>query len=166
MNIIDFVEKDFELLKTIQGWRLIIYGGILGLMLYHTLHESELREVQLKNDRLEAIARQQNLARAELTILQKNFLFSLIKYQDRNDLKEIIVLTSGEIFDDTQKKSLGVNVIQNFLEKDPALFLPNELPTLILSIPEKYLKIIPESRFDSPYVLTYMPMAKELLKKE
>jgi hypothetical protein len=165
MSIYTFVEKYFDLLKTFQGWSLIIFGFISGLMLYQAIHRSELSELQLKGERLDAIAQQQNLTGEELSSLQIKFLKKLIIYQESNKLTKVVIGKDGIIFDDKQSKPTEINVIRNFLEKDPSIFVKEDLEKLIYSIPEKYLKFIPETRWGAPYVMTFNEPAKEIIDK-
>lgn len=164
MEIYQFIEKNFELLKTVQGWLLVCFGAILGFATYHLLHSSELREIQLKSDRVEAVAKQQSLTSAELTPLQKVFLEKLMDYQDKNNLTKVVISHVGRIFDDAKSTMTGTNVIEAFLGKNTESFSENDLESLIYGIPEQYLKMIPEMRFDSPYVLTVTPIARSLFK--
>ncbi|OIO33780.1 MAG: hypothetical protein AUJ70_02550 [Candidatus Omnitrophica bacterium CG1_02_40_15] len=165
MSIYDFVEKYFVLLKTFQGWSLIVFGFIAGLMLYQAIHRSELSELQLKRERLDAISQQQNLTGEELSKPQIKFLRKLISYQEVNDLTKVVIGKDGIIFDDKQGKPTGINVISDFLEKDPNIFVKEDLEKLIYSIPEKYLKFIPETRFGAPYVIRFNEPAKEIVDK-
>lgn len=166
MTVYDFVEKYFELLKTFQGWSLIIFGFIGGLMLYQAIHRGELSELQLKRERLDAISQQQNLTGEELSSLQIKFLKKLISYQESNSLTKVIIGKEGIIFDDKQGKPTEISVISSFLEKDPKIFSKEDLEKLIYSIPEKYLKFIPETRWGAPYVMTFKEPAKEIIDKK
>lgn len=166
MTIYNFVEKYFELLKTFQGWTLIIFGFIGGLMLYQAIHHGELSELQLKRERLDAISQQQNLTGEELSSLQIKFLKKLISYQESNSLTKVIIGKEGIIFDDKQSKPTEINVISSFLEKDPKIFIKEDLEKLIYSIPEKYLKLISETRLGAPYVMTFKEPAKEIINKK
>ena len=154
MEIFNFVEKYFELLKTFQGWSLILFGVVGGLMIYHTLNNGELRELQLKEERLAAISQQLNLTGEELSPLQRKFLKALAEYQATQNLNKVVIGKDGRLFDDTRKESLDKNVIELFLNKDTQTFLESDLEKLIYSIPEKYLRLIPETRYGSPFVLT------------
>jgi len=164
LNIYDFIEKYFELLKTFQGWTLIIFGLIAGLMLYQAIHRSELCELQLKGERLEAMFQQQNITGEELTTLQIEFLEKLIKYQESNNLTKVVIGKDGKIFDHKNKKATEINVINAFLGKNTSIFGKDDLEKLVISIPEKYLKLIPEMRFDSPYVVTFTDATKEIIE--
>jgi hypothetical protein len=153
MEIFSFVEKYFELLRTFQGWSLILLGTFAGLGLYHTLHNGELRELQLKDERLTAISQQWNLTGQELSSLQRTFLKELERYQLGHHLSKVIVSKDGMIFDDRGHKPTTVNVIESFLKKNKDTFTETDLEQLIYSIPEKYLRLVPETRFGSPFVL-------------
>lgn len=75
------------------------------------------------------------------------FIKGLKKYQEDNKLNKVYIRRDGRLYHDS------LNVIELFLKKDIKTYSIKQLDSLIHSLPQQYIKIIPEARLGSPYVL-------------
>lgn len=102
---------------------------------------------------------------------QEEKLLSVIyKYQKDFGLNKLIIYrTDGVLFFDNeeQRKKYQINIIAEVynITKEYQSY-SQQLEALILSIPEDYLRQIPENRWDSPYVIAITEKGIEYLKSK
>ena len=98
-----------------------------------------------------------------LTGEQKLLLNEIWKYQKENNLNKVIISRNGVIFDDSKNQSSNINLAEKVF--GDTWNLPR-FDKLITSMPSYFLKLIPESRLGSPYVVTIPLDAQRMLEKD
>lgn len=166
----DFFVKHFDkislFLKEPVFYVLIVVVFMLGMKLFHTMHNAELRELQLKAERLEAL---EEKFKDEIRILdeaQIRLLKNIYNFQVKTPDNKVILARDGFIFDDQARKPTSINLVRQVLNKEPDEQSLRELDELILSIPNEFMKLIPEMRWDSPYVIVVTSEGVKKLQEE
>lgn len=93
---------------------------------------------------------------------QKELLKEIWKYQKTNNLNKVIINRNGFIFDDSKRQNTDINLADKTIGGRGQ----QEFERLVLSMPEYFLKHIPETRLDSPYVVTIPNEMRNILDKE
>ncbi len=130
---------------------IILIGIIVGaISLFFTIYGQSIKEIK-KNH---SITNYQN----QILNPQEEKLLSLIyKYQKESGLNKLIISRDGFVYfegkDKDEQKRINLigelyNINSDFKTRS------KEFESIILNISEKFLKLIPESRLDSPYVVT------------
>ncbi len=140
--------KILAILRSLEGWIIVVISVYAGFSAYHLLHQSEIRELQLKSERLTATSADEQLSDKQFKLLGE-----IAKLQARHKENKAIIGKDGEVYDDEQRKLLGVNVIKFVFETDTPRIYQTKFEDLVMSIPSRYMYVIPEARFDSPFVL-------------
>ena len=84
----------------------------------------------------------------------------------KNNMEQLVIGQDGEVSKSQNSLGADVNVIEEFFhitvvqENNKQAFRK-----LLLSIPDTYLKQIPETRFGSPYVITVTNVGKEYVNR-
>ena len=108
-------------------------------------------------------ANKQEISLGVLTDNQTRLVREIWKYQKSNRLNKVIINKNGFIFDDAERKETTVNLALKVLgNKEGDQF---RFENLMLSVPEYFLKLIPETRLGSPYVVTIPEKARKSLDK-
>ncbi|MFH1504948.1 MAG: hypothetical protein ABIH08_06160, partial [Candidatus Omnitrophota bacterium] len=68
--------------------------------------------------------------------------------------------------DEQAEKSTSINLVRQVLGKEPDEQGLRELDEVILSMPDKYMKLIPEVRWGSPYVIVVTSEGVKRLQEE
>lgn len=165
MDIFDFLSKNFSWLQKassqINFWIVVLFCLWMGWVFYGVVHNAEFRklstlkeELQLKEERLNAQVKQLGETNISLTSFQQKILSYIYDYQVASNLIKVIISKDGIIFDEHQGRDTDKNVIRDIMQKSNTdKNAQNAFANLLLSIPEKYLKIIPEVRWGSPFVV-------------
>jgi len=104
----------------------------------------------------------QEMTLEQLDDNQISLVREIWKYQKSNKLNKVIISRDGFIFDGAEKKKTTINLADKVLGNRGDQF---RFERLILSIPAYFLKQIPETRLDSPYVVTIPEEARKILDK-
>lgn len=99
----------------------------------------------------------------QLTGEQLSLVKEIWKYQKTNDFNKVIIAKSGFIFDDEKNEATNINLAERVLGDRGDQF---RFEILITSIPEQFLRLIPETRFGSPYVVNIPNKVHKILNKE
>jgi len=94
---------------------------------------------------------------------QCSLVLEIWRYQKSNKLNKVIITQEGFFFNDNNSKPTDINLKKIILGEKAS---KDEFEKLILSIPESFLKNIPEMRFGSPYVVMIPEPVQKLLDKE
>ena len=156
MNLIDFIEKYPKKIKEPFTWVIILVGFCIGFGVRSLMLSDLQNELALKEGRIKQLE-QLNKPFGELDDDQKKFIKALVRYCRRKNFTKIVISRNGEISKD------NINVIREFLEKDPNNFTNSQFESFIMSLPKKYILIIPETRYGSPFVLKLTDEAKNKL---
>lgn len=112
---------------------------------------------------LEFPVNQQELLLGQLTGEKLTLVIEIWKYQKSKNLNKVIITRDGFIIDDGKNEKSDINLAEKVLGiRGTAL----QFEKLITSIPASFLKMIPETRLDSPYVVTIPEEAREILNKK
>ena len=144
---------------------LIIFAFLLGMKFFHAMHNSEIRELKLKAERLDVIEKEYMEKFHEIDEMQYQLLKAIYNYQIRHPNNKVIVTKEGYIFDDLKKKLMSDNLIRQILSKEPDKASMQDFESLISSIPSRFMRLIPENRLSSPYVIVITNQGVEKLKK-
>jgi hypothetical protein len=167
----DFLIKNFDkislFLKEPVFYVLLIIAFLIGLKFFHTLHQGELAELQLKAERLEALEKKYSKELISLNKEQMIFLKVVYDYQKQApNNKAVIMLKEGFIFSEEERKPTSINLIRTVFQEEPTEKTAMALSDLILSIPSEYMKLIPEMRFGSPFVVRVTKEGVDKLKEK
>ncbi len=86
-----------------------------------------------------------------LTVEQLILLREIWTYQKANDLNKVIIDKEGFVFDEAKKEKTKINLAEKALGDRG---YPLNFEKLMVSMPTQFLKLIPETRFNSPYVVS------------
>lgn len=166
----DFFVKHFDkislLLKEPIFYVLAISIFLLGMKFFHAMHQGELTELQLKAERLDALEKKYGKEIKFLNNEQLEFLKVVYEHQKTTPANKVVISSKdGVIFDDQARKLTTVNLVREVFEKEPTESNAMALSDLILSMPTEYMKLIPEMRFDSPFVVRVTQEGVEKLKE-
>lgn len=94
---------------------------------------------------------------------QISLLKEIYKYQRTTGVNKVTILRNGLIFDESTNKDTSINIAINVLgnRADQTRF-----EDLIISIPDYFLRRLPATRFNDPYVLTVTEEARKILDKK
>lgn len=109
-----------------------------------------------------AIVSKQAASLEQLNSYQILLLKEIYKYQKTTGVNKIIILKTGLVVDEATNKETSINIAINVLgnRADQTRF-----EDLIISMPEYFLKRLPATRWDEPYVLTVTEEARKLLDR-
>ena len=165
MDIFNFLNSNFEWLKGVvryfNFWILVIFCIWIGWCIYFLIHQSEIRrlssmssELSLKEERIIAQLKEIEKDEPALNSNQFSILEYIRGYQNETGLSKVIISREGFIFDDNKRQNTNKNIIVDVLKQDSGdKKAQEEFEGALLSIPDKLLKMIPEMRFDSPFVV-------------
>lgn len=165
MDMFNFFTKNFNWLQKAitqsNFWIVVLLSLWIGWQFYGIVHDGEIKklnalkeELQMKEERLNAQMKQSGEANVLLNPLQQKILSYIYNYQTVGNLPKVIISKDGTILDDKQGSDTDKNVIRDIMNRDTAdKDAQSAFENLLLSIPEKYLKIIPETRWGSPFVV-------------
>lgn len=135
-------------------WILVVVSFLLGMKFFHTLHQGELAELNLKAERLEVLEKKYATESENLTPEQINLLKAIYRYQEKTVSNKVIIASnSGFIFDEMIGRLSTINLVREVLKQEPTAASVTTLSNFILSMPKKYMLLIPEIRWDSPFVV-------------
>lgn len=99
----------------------------------------------------------------QLSNHQISLLKEIYNYQKITGANKVVILKTGLVVDETTNKETSINIAINVLgnRADQTRF-----EDLIMSMPEFYLKRLPSTRFNDPYVLTVTEETRKLLDKK
>ncbi|MBI5025119.1 MAG: hypothetical protein HZC18_09030 [Candidatus Omnitrophica bacterium] len=118
------------------------------------MHQGELAELQLKAERLDALEKKYGKEIKSLSNEQLELLKIVYEHQKTTPTNKVVISsTDGAIFDDQARKLTAINLVREVFKKEPTEKNAMALSDLILSMPSEYMKLIPEMRFDSPFVV-------------
>jgi len=109
---------------------------------------------------LELSINKQELQIGQLTGEQLSLVIEIWKYQKINNLNKVVIDRSGFICDHTKNEKTNINLAEKVLGIRGTEL---KFEKLITSIPASFLKMIPETRLDSPYIVTIPEESRELL---
>lgn len=166
----DFFVKYFDkislFLKEPVFYVITICIFLLGMKFFHTLHRGELAELELKSERLEALEKKYAVEAKNLTTEQLKLLKAIYEYQEKTVSNKVIVISqSGFIFDEGTGKSTNINLIREVFGQEPTEKNTMALSDLMLSMPNEYMLLIPEMRWDSPLVVRVTQRGVEKIKE-
>ena len=149
------------------GWFITILGIILiEVGTFFTFYGQSIKDVSPKPD---VISKLMVTSRYILSPQQEKLLAIVYKYQKQLGLNKLIIAKKeGRLhFDDKEKREkYSINIIGEVFDISSDYSLrSNEFENLILHMPSNFLKIIPESRLDSPYVVMITEEGIEYIKK-
>jgi hypothetical protein len=165
MDIFSLLKDNFNWLKKsikyFNFWLLVIICLWLGLHIYSLTHQSELRridlfdkELSLKEERLSAQLAEIEKKELPLNFKQLRMLEYINAYQNKTNLTKVVITKEGFIFDDEKGQNTNINIIFEVLHLDQnKKEAQKEFENTLLSIPEKLLRMIPETRLGSPFVV-------------
>ncbi|ODS32274.1 MAG: hypothetical protein SCARUB_02576 [Candidatus Scalindua rubra] len=156
MNFIEFIEKYPKKLKEPFTWVILFIGFGIGFYVRSLMLSDLQNELALKEDRIKQLE-QLNEPYNKLDKDQKKFIKALVKYCKTKNIAKIVISRNGKIYKD------NINVIHEFLEKDPNSFTSSQFESFIMSLPKEYVFNIPEARYGSPFVLKPTDKAKRKL---
>lgn len=105
----------------------------------------------------------QELSSGQLTGEQEALAVEIWRYQKSNNLDKVIISENGFIFDDIKKENTTINLADKVLG---IRRMPLRFERLMLSIPATFLKMIPETRWGSPFVVSVPKEAQEILDRK
>ena len=86
-----------------------------------------------------------------LTSEQKNLLRKIWTYQNEHKINKVVIDKEGFVFDDVKKEKTKINLAEKALGDKG---YPSNFQKLMVSMPAQFLKLIPETRWGSPYVVS------------
>ncbi len=104
----------------------------------------------------------QTLSLEQLNSYQIALLKEIYKYQKTNGVNKVVIDRVGFIYDNLTGKPTSINVSINVLGNRAN---QGRFEDLIISMPEYFLKRLPETRVGSPYVLAVTEETRKLLDK-
>ena len=166
----NFIVKNFDkislFLKEPVFYVLLIVAFLAGMKFFHTLHQGELAELHLKAERLEALEKKYGKEIKSLNKEQISFLKVVYDYQRQTPTNKVVISsTDGFIFSEEGHRPTSINLIRVVFEEEPTEKTAMVLSDLILSMPNEYMKLIPEMRFDSPFVVRVTQEGVEKLEE-
>lgn len=145
-----------QLIKTLSiGAWLWIIGVVCGIAIFSY-------KLGYKSGVSQSSSSKQEITLEQLNDDQISLVREIWKYQKSNKLNKVVISRDGFIFDDAEKKKTTINLAERVLGNRGDQF---RFERLILSIPVYFLKQIPETRLDGPYVVTISEEAREILDK-
>lgn len=98
----------------------------------------------------------------QLSSYQIALLKEIYKYQKIIGVNKVVILKTGIIVDEATNKNTSINIAVNVLG-----YRANQtsFEDLIISMPEYFLKRLPATRWDEPYVLTVTEGARKILDR-
>lgn len=102
----------------------------------------------------------------ELSPEQEQLLQILSKYQDRFAATKLVIGRDDGLlyFDNDSSKSRNISIISD-LDGPNKPQTPSEFEALMVSMPPEYVRLIPETRFDSPFVVSVTERGKSYLQE-
>lgn len=97
-----------------------------------------------------------------LTGKQKLLVNTIWEYQKSNNIQKVIINRNGFIFDEANKQNTSINLIEKILGSSGTEL---QFERLILEIPSSLLRLLPELRLGSPYVVTIPEETRIMLDK-
>lgn len=150
-----------------MGWIIIALGLVLiGIGGFFTYYGQTLLNQHLPvNSSLNTKEKEFILEPLEVKLLK-----TIYKYQSELGLARLVInRKNGQLFFDEEekRKKYDINLIQAVYDISPP-YEPKagEFENLILSLPEKLLRHIPETRLDSPFVVQITREGIAYLKEE
>lgn len=178
MDIFIWLRDNFNWLKDsikyFNFWFIVFICIWLGWCIYSLAHQSELRridlfnkELSLKEERIKAQSEEIEKREPILNSKQLKMLDYISNYQNKTGLTKVIISREGFIFDDEKRQNTNINLILEVLHLDQNREeAQKEFENTLLSIPDRLLRMIPEMRYDSPFVVAVTEEGKVYLTKE
>lgn len=139
-----------ELLRTLSvgAWLLIValVGGAFGLGYY------------VRGINYGIVHR--DISLGQLTGEQEALVVEIWRFQRSNNLNKVIINRNGFIFDDNIAKNTELNLANKILGVRGTEL---RFEKLITSVPAEFLRFVPETRLDSPYVVLIPEKAQKIL---
>ncbi len=132
----------------IPGWVFVVLGiALIGVGTFLTIYGQWLLPQQ--------VAQQPSGPTVVLTPQQERLLGILYDHQKQFGVQKLIVGRDGAVvFDEPERKEVSINVAAElFGGMESARARAAEFVALMDSMPEVYLRRLPETRYDSPFVV-------------
>lgn len=99
-----------------------------------------------------------------LTVEQLILLREIWTYQKTNNLSKVVIDREGFVLDDAKGEKTKINLAVKALGEDRGY--PLRFEQLMVSMPAQFLRLIPETRFDSPYVVSVPEEVRKILDRD
>lgn len=99
-----------------------------------------------------------------LTAEQLILLREIWTYQKTNNLSKVVIDREGFVLDDAKGEKTKINLAVKALGEDRGY--PLRFEQLMVSMPAQFLRLIPETRFDSPYVVSVPEEVRKILDRD